>query len=76
MATTCHHPQLTLEDCLDARGRKGWPRTAAERGACVIEVNLDATPLSPLADYVLRGESGKLLPAQADVLSEAIQPPG
>jgi NAD-dependent deacetylase len=46
-------------------------RLAREQQACVIEVNLDDTPLSAEADYVLRGESSRLLPALVSVLGEA-----
>ena len=38
-------------------------RRARDNGAIVIEINKDATPLSPLADYSLLGRSGEILPA-------------
>ena len=38
-------------------------RRASERGAIVIEINKDQTPLTPLADYSLLGKAGKILPA-------------
>ena len=37
-------------------------RRAKERGAIVIEVNKDPTPLTPLADYSLLGKAGEILP--------------
>jgi NAD-dependent deacetylase len=40
----------------------GLAERALRSGAAVIEVNLDTTALSPLADHVLRGASGALLP--------------
>jgi len=38
------------------------PVTALESGATVVEVNKDATPLSRLAAFSLRGASGEILP--------------
>jgi len=35
---------------------------AHNRGATVVEINPEATPLTPKADYVLRGKSGQILP--------------
>jgi NAD-dependent deacetylase len=45
------HPAATL------------PLHARERGAPVIEVNPNTTPLSEHADFVLRGPAGIVLPA-------------
>lgn len=39
-----------------------WQR-AKERGAFVIEINKDPTPLTPLADYSFLGKAGEILPA-------------
>lgn len=36
---------------------------AKEGGAAVVEVNLEPTPLTPWADFFLRGKSGEVLPA-------------
>jgi len=44
------------------------PFSAQRRGAAVVEINRDATPLSAQADYVLRGASGKILPLIIDAL--------
>jgi NAD-dependent deacetylase len=38
------------------------PYIALERGAVVVEINPDATPLTPNATHVLRGPSGEVLP--------------
>ena len=38
------------------------PFDALERGAVLVEVNPDETPLSAHADYVLRGPAGEVLP--------------
>jgi NAD-dependent protein deacetylase/lipoamidase len=38
------------------------PVEALRAGACVVELNPDATPLTPRATFSLRGPSGKLLP--------------
>lgn len=41
----------------------GLPLAALESGACLVEINPDATPLTPQAHYSLRGSSGMILPA-------------
>lgn len=38
------------------------PRYAKRAGAFLVEINPEETPLSPMADVVLRGQSGKILP--------------
>jgi NAD-dependent deacetylase len=38
---------------------------ARNRGAALVEVNTDTTPLTPKVDYFLQGKSGELLPALA-----------
>jgi len=35
---------------------------ARNRGAVVVEINAEATPLTPKADYALQGKSGEVLP--------------
>ncbi len=42
------------------------PHEALAAGATVVEVNPKATPLTPRADYSLRGPSGEILPALVD----------
>ncbi len=37
--------------------------TARQRGAVVVEINLDPTPLTPHVDFALHGKSGEILPA-------------
>ncbi|MET0346846.1 MAG: NAD-dependent deacylase [Casimicrobiaceae bacterium] len=39
------------------------PETARGAGACVVEVNVEPTPLTPYADHALRGAAGVVLPA-------------
>ena len=39
------------------------PQMARQRGARVVEVNVDETPLTAIADAVLRGPAGDVLPA-------------
>ena len=41
----------------------GLPLAAARAGALVVEINLDQTPLSPVAGLVLRGAAAEVLPA-------------
>lgn len=48
------------------------PFSAQRRGAVVVEINPDETPLTERADYVLRGPSGKVLP----VIVDALRAPG
>ena len=44
------------------------PQLARRRGARVVEVNVDETPLSAEADAVLRGPAGEVLPALEQAL--------
>jgi NAD-dependent deacetylase len=39
------------------------PRLTKTQGAALVEVNIEPTPLTPLADFCLRGQSGQALPA-------------
>ena len=39
------------------------PYRALERGAIVVEINPDDTPLTPAVHYALRGKAGEVLPA-------------
>ncbi|BBL78805.1 NAD-dependent protein deacylase [Rubrobacter xylanophilus] len=41
----------------------GLPREASEAGALLVEINPERTPLTPLADFVLCGRAGEVLPA-------------
>jgi NAD-dependent deacetylase len=47
------------------------PELAAQVGATLLILNREPTPLDPLADLVLRGECGELLPRLVDALLEA-----
>jgi NAD-dependent deacetylase len=38
------------------------PRYAKRAGAFLVEINPEETPLSAIADVVLRGKSGEVLP--------------
>lgn len=42
------------------------PFEAARHGALVVEVNVEETPVTPIARYVLRGPAGVVLPALVD----------
>lgn len=71
-------PQRALDDALGATRRAqaffsvgtsalvhpaaALPYAAIERGAVTVEINPEETPLSALADYVLRGPAGSVLP--------------
>jgi NAD-dependent deacetylase len=40
------------------------PITAKERGAIVIEINMEPTPLTDqISDYLISGSAGKIIPA-------------
>jgi NAD-dependent deacetylase len=41
---------------------------AHDRGAVVVEINAEPTPLTPKADYVLEGKSGEILPELVKVV--------
>ena len=45
-----------------------FPQAVAERGGFVIEANPNPTPLSEIADVVLRGPTGTTLPQLVDRL--------
>jgi len=45
------------------------PVMAKREGACLVEVNLEPTPLSGLADYTFHGKSGEILPQIIELLS-------
>lgn len=47
----------------------GLAEVARQQGASVVEINLDATPLSSQADFCLQGKSGSLLPELIDCLA-------
>jgi NAD-dependent deacetylase len=49
------------------------PLTAADRGAAIVEINPDPTPLTPHANYAFAAGAGEVLQAIAGKLSEPIQ---
>ena len=51
-----------------------WPAAgladaARQQGASVVEINLDATPLSSHTSFCLQGKSGEVLPELVDCLA-------
>jgi len=46
------------------------PRLAKEKGALLVEINLEPTPLTPLSDLSLRGKVGEILPALVRKIGE------
>ncbi len=52
----------------------GLPELAKRRGAKVVEVNVDETPLTANADAVLRGPAGEWLPALERVAVKELAP--
>ncbi|RLA95411.1 MAG: NAD-dependent deacylase, partial [Deltaproteobacteria bacterium] len=49
-----------------------FPWMAKEKGAFLIEVNPEPTPLSPLVDLSLRGKAGEVLPELLQELKGAL----
>jgi len=47
----------------------GLPFEALDNGATVVEINSSETPLTPHADYALRGLAGDVLPRLVGELS-------
>ena len=47
------------------------PSEAARSGSVIVEVNPNETPLTPYADYTLRGRAGEVLPALVEVFDGA-----
>jgi len=41
---------------------------AHNRGAAVVEINAEPTPLTSKANYVLQGKSGEILPHRVEVV--------
>jgi NAD-dependent deacetylase len=50
------------------------PLIAKQNGAAIIEINPDATPLTPYADEALRGPAGEILPGWWDKFQEGEKP--
>ena len=46
----------------------GLAESAARNGATVVEINIDATPMTGLSHFVLQGKAGELLPELVDCL--------
>ena len=71
-------PQIELEEAIEAaqasniffsigtsalvQPAASLPLVAKKRGAVVVEINPEATPLTPSADYFLQGKSGRSCP--------------
>lgn len=47
----------------------GLAEAARQQGATIVEINLDATPLSSATHYCLQGKSGEVLPELVDSLA-------
>lgn len=52
----------------------GLPLTAKQHGAYVAEVNIESTPITELADDVLRGKAGDILPPLVDAVTDRLSP--
>jgi NAD-dependent deacetylase len=69
MAATCD-AFVAVGSSLVVHPAARLPEVARECGATVLIINREPTPLDPLADLVLRGECGELLPRLVDGLVE------
>lgn len=61
---------LVVGSSLTVEPAASLPRTAAERGATLVVVNLDETPLSDRAEYDFRADVTEALPRLADAVLE------
>lgn len=50
------------------------PLIAARRGALLVEVNVEPTPLTPVADVFLQGKSGEILPRLLEAFAARTKP--
>lgn len=69
--TTCFR-ETDRCDCMLVLGTSGtvypaasFPARALERGACLIEINTEPTPITDMVDVALRGPTGHFLPLLA-----------
>jgi len=69
--TACCDAFLAVGSSLVVYPAARLPELAAESGARLLILNREPTPLDPLADVVLRGECGELLPRLVEALLEA-----
>lgn len=46
------------------------PVAAKQKGALLIEINMEETPLTPIADYFILGKSGEILPEIVNSIKE------
>jgi len=67
---------LIVGSSLEVHPVAGLPRLAAERGARLVIVNRDPTPCDRIADVVLRGAAGLVLPAVVAVVEGVAAPVG
>jgi NAD-dependent deacetylase len=51
-------------------GAAALPFEKLESGATLVEINQEGTPVTPRADYVLRGPTGEVVPLLIRELSE------
>jgi NAD-dependent deacetylase len=49
-----------------------FPQIAQGRGAALVEINLDETPLTCRADLFIRGRAGEILPALVDEVAARV----
>jgi NAD-dependent deacetylase len=50
------------------------PFAAHNRGAVVVEINAEPTPLTPKADFVSEGKSGEILPRLVEAIWDSTSP--
>lgn len=52
------------------------PLAAARRGALLVEINIEPTPLTPVADIFIEGKSGDVLPQLLELFEHELKTPG
>lgn len=71
LATTCD-VMLVVGTSATVQPAAMIPVIAKQRGAVIIEVNPEATPLSAASDHLLKGPAGKILSALADAVARRL----
>ncbi len=63
---------LVIGTTLEVEPAASLPLEALRRGALIVEINLEPTPLSEHADFVLRGFAGHILPLLVEQLARVL----
>jgi NAD-dependent deacetylase len=50
----------------------GFPLDVKRRGGCLVEFNLEETPLTPLCDVSVRGKAAEMMPRLLEALKASL----